>query len=826
MAKLLAAIQTVVPFSGSQLVAALADLDDAAPATLAAMCADELLALGEMLLVLDDFHLVANSAEVCEFVDALIAFPPPHLRVVLTSRSTPNLALDRLRALGRLLEIDPTDLAFTDDEAREFLRRVLTDEPASGFVNRVVRMAEGWPTMLHLTALVASHGVADVDEAHLVSAARRHAVAYLGVNLVDSLSSQQRAFLYRIALPERVSPALANVLTSDLALSRPTAHLLESVSAEGFFLIPLGEERAWFRFHSIFRAFLLERLLEEVAPDGVRSLHLRAAAWFEQQGRIDEAIDHALEAGDDGLASRIVIEHAQQAIAGDQWREFDRWLRLIPDSAFQSSIELVLIRGWLHQISGRYDLLASTIKAASEQLARDEARDAGHELYRAELELLRLHLHMPPLTSLADRLAVERMYGTLKGSGRYAELVAIHLLGEQLAIQDHDAAHAFLDGVISGNAELRDPFSRFRVLIARSALALLAGSEGNFHLIGDLGHQIIHGADEAGSLRMRAHGEVFAGGYHLEQRQFEEAESHLRRVAANACAGIIVRVSGVALLARCLAASGRDEEAQELVARHLDQFLETDIVRFLPVLRTCQAHLALMRDDIAEAARFMRQVMGNADPAIARGSVGTALLMAAILLAEERPEKTREADRMLVTLTEQPEYLQSRNLELKVLLLRAVVDRRLHNDTSARSRLRQALEIAEQGGYRWSLTDLGGPVLETLRWYRDIGDETQLLDTLLLESPSRPVSYQGAAIVEPIRLLPAHPAEPLYEELTFRELDVLAGLHRRLSNKEIAEELSISPLTVKSHTRSIYAKLGVNSRRQATARASSLGLVG
>jgi LuxR family maltose regulon positive regulatory protein len=761
-----------------------------------------------------------------EFVDALISFPPPLFRVVLTSRSEPHLALARLRAQGRLLEIDATDLAFQDEEAREFFRRVLTVEPASEFVDRVMHMAEGWPTMLHLAALVASRGTSDVDEAHLLSAARRHAVAYLGVNLVDSLSSEQRAFLYRIALPERVSASLAEALSEDLVLTQPAAQLLESISAEGVFLTPLGKDRMWFRFHSIFRAFLLGRLGEEMGTDGVRSLHLRAATWFEDHDQIDDAIEHALEAGDDGLAGRIVIEHAQHAIAGDQWREFDRWLRLLPDSAFQSSVDLALIRGWLHQISGRYDLLDSTIQVVSTQLAAVADHDFAYELRRAELDLLAMHLNMPAFTSIADGLAVERIYETLRGTDRYAELVAIHLRGEQLAVQDHDAGHALLDAVISSNAELRDPFSRFRVLIARSALALLAGSQGNYHLIGDLGHQIIHGADEAGSLRLQAHGDAFAGGYHLEQGQVDQAESHLRRVAANPYAGIIIRVSGVAMLARCLAASGRDEEAQDLVARHLDQFLESDIVRFLPVLRTCQAHLALIRNDVAGALRSIRQVVGNTDPAIVRGSVGPAVIMAAILLAEERPEKTQEADRILVTLSEQPEYLQSRNLELKVLLLRAVVAMRSHKETSARSLARQALDIAEQGGYRWSLTDLGTPVLHLLRWYRDTGGHSPLFDDLPIDPEKRPVPIWGESFVEPVLIPSPIPVEPLYEELTFRELDVLSGLHRRLSNKEIAEELSISPLTVKSHTRSIYAKLGVNSRRQATARASMLGLAG
>lgn len=255
---------------------------------------------GPVVLVLDDYHAV-SSERVDRQVGHLVNHLPRALHVVLVTRWRPALALGRLRARGELCELRETDLRFTPSETRALLTDVLGLRLAGEEIAALHRSTEGWAVALHLAALSLRGRRGPVRSLPRLGAADGHLVEYLVAEVLGRLSPDLRAFLMHTSALERMTTSLCRAVTG-----RPDAgEMLAQAEAENLFLIPLDDQREWFRYHHLFAAVLRERLAEE-DPERLLVLHRRASEWYAAAGFAPEAVQHALEAGDLALAHRLV----------------------------------------------------------------------------------------------------------------------------------------------------------------------------------------------------------------------------------------------------------------------------------------------------------------------------------------------------------------------------------------------------------------------------------------------------------------------------------------------------------------------------------------
>src|SRR5215467_5490171 len=246
----------------------------------------------ELLLVLDDYHLI-DTRLVHSPLEFLLEHLPPGVHLVLVGRSDPPLPLARLRASGQLAELRADDLRFTAEEAAALLREAVGADLPSSAVAALAARTEGWAAGLQLAGL-SLRGQADVTGfVAAFSGSHRFVLDYLAEEVLERQSDQLRGFLLETSLLERLSAELCDAVTG----RADSQAMLEQVERANLFLVPLDEVRGWWRYHHLFADLLRARLQHE-RPGRVPQLHRNAAAWYDEHGLADDAVRHALGAGD------------------------------------------------------------------------------------------------------------------------------------------------------------------------------------------------------------------------------------------------------------------------------------------------------------------------------------------------------------------------------------------------------------------------------------------------------------------------------------------------------------------------------------------------
>ena len=300
-----------------------------------------------VVLVLEDYHLIQAPdvhAGLAFFVERL----PPTVELAIATRLDPPLPLPRLRARGEMLEVRASELRFGEEEAEELLAAAVGDRLTSEDVERLVLRTEGWAAGLYLAAL----SLSGRDDASTFIAAfagdDRHIVDYLGGEVLDGLDAETRGFLVRTSILERVSAPLCDHLLG----SRDAATRLLEIERANLFLVPLDGRREWYRYHHLF-ADLLRHELERSEPGAVSDLHRRAAEWLGANGAVDDAIRHALAAGDDEKAAQLVAEMWRVPFNRGELATVDRWLDDLPEPLLRATPDLCLARAWVLMDRGR-----------------------------------------------------------------------------------------------------------------------------------------------------------------------------------------------------------------------------------------------------------------------------------------------------------------------------------------------------------------------------------------------------------------------------------------------------------------------------------------
>jgi LuxR family maltose regulon positive regulatory protein len=311
-----------------------------------------------LVLVLDDYHLV-TSALVHESVTTLLDRCPPQLHLVLITRADPPLLLSRLRVRGELAELRAEHLKFSLDEAREFFGGRLGTQLSEQDVNRLVERTEGWAAGLQLAALRLTDRADPSSFIERFTGADWHIVNYLGEEVLTSQPPRVRDFLLLTSVLNRLCAPLCNALTG----GDDAAELISEVNRANLFLIPLDDERRWFRYHHLFGG-LLRHELARTAPEKPAALNQRAAQWYADNGDAAEAIGHAIASGDVALSGRLVATHWRQHFNAGQLETVRMWLDALPAGLVAADASLTAARVWVALDTGRLEEVGAALDAA------------------------------------------------------------------------------------------------------------------------------------------------------------------------------------------------------------------------------------------------------------------------------------------------------------------------------------------------------------------------------------------------------------------------------------------------------------------------------
>jgi len=278
----------------------------------------------EAALVLDDYHLI-DSREIHEALTFLIEHLPPHFHLVIATRADPPLPLARLRARGELTELRAADLRFTPEEAAAFLDQMMRLKLLAEEIAELEKRTEGWIAGLQMGAL-AMRDRADVPGfIAAFTGSNRYVLDYLVEEVLNQQPEGDRSFLLESSVLSRICGPLCDAVTGR-ADGQATLERLEHAN---LFVVPLDNERRWYRYHHLFADVLLQRL-REAGVDRPSELHRRASAWFEGQDLVQEAIEHALAAADWQRATRLLIQFSPSFTFRGQFHTVLSWLNALP----------------------------------------------------------------------------------------------------------------------------------------------------------------------------------------------------------------------------------------------------------------------------------------------------------------------------------------------------------------------------------------------------------------------------------------------------------------------------------------------------------------
>jgi LuxR family transcriptional regulator, maltose regulon positive regulatory protein len=780
----------------------------------------------EVVLVLDDYHLVQAPA-VHESVGFLLEHLPAQLRLVVASRADPPLPLARLRARGQLVEVREHDLRFTPAEAGELLRSTVGPELPEAAVAALTDRTEGWAAGLQLAAL-SLQGRGDVAAfVEGFSGSHRYVLDYLTEEVLARQPEELVGFLLETSVLERLSGPLCDAVTG----RRDGQALLEQVERANLFLQPLDEERRWWRFHQLF-ADLLRARLHQQRPERVPELHRAAAAWFEAHGLAEEAVRHALAAGEAAWVARLVEQHFPGLLWVSEDTTLRRWLADLPAS--------VVREPWLCVTLASRAAMGGRLQEAERLLAAAERAPAG----AAGTQGLpagtpaRLAEDLPSVIAMY-RANFARICGDAGPATRFAHRAQAELAGDDpltRAVVEWNLAQAdLLGGRLEGvEHALRRVMAAYRAagvpLLAAGVCYDLAQVQ---HALGRLGAAVTT-CREALELAAAVDPDLSpAAAAHARLAELLHKRDELDAALDHATRGVeLCRQHGfawplavaLAALAWMRQAQGDRDGARAAMAEAERALPDPGLVDLFNPAPAQAARLALAQGRVEDAARFVRdRRLGPEDePGYPRER--EYLVLARVLLAQQAPERALGLLERLHALAAAQQRTGS-VIEVRALQALALSVSGDHADGLAA--LAEALTLAAPERYLRVFVDEGPPMAALLHQLLASGRRQQLADAVPREYlarladaferaglPVRPPVGRGGVVVA-----------GLVEPLTARELEVLGLLAAGAPNRAIAEQLVVTPETVKKHLSHLFDKLGAANRTQAVTRARELGLL-
>ncbi|HET9921650.1 MAG TPA: hypothetical protein VFQ30_17545, partial [Ktedonobacteraceae bacterium] len=307
----------------------------------------------EIALVLDDYHVITAPA-IHRSVTYLVDHLPHQLHLVIATRADPPLPLARLRTHGHLTEIRAADLRFTSEETTAFLTRTLDLHLSDEDIAALEARTEGWIAGLRLAAL-SMRGRQDIPAfLKAFTGSQRYIIDYLTEEVLARQPETVQTFLLQTAILERLQGSLCEAVIGEHGGETNGQEMLEQLEQANLFLIPLDDERRWYRYHQLFAEALRHRL-QRKHPTLVPELHRRASAWYEQQGLTHDAVYHALAATDFAQAAHLIEQAFNALVRRGEIATLQRWAAALPDELVRSNIELAVLQGWLLFVSGKHD---------------------------------------------------------------------------------------------------------------------------------------------------------------------------------------------------------------------------------------------------------------------------------------------------------------------------------------------------------------------------------------------------------------------------------------------------------------------------------------
>jgi LuxR family maltose regulon positive regulatory protein len=806
------------------------------------------------ILVLDDYHIIRNLA-IHRSLSFFIEHAPAQFHLILASRTDPPLPLALMRGRGQLLDIRLNDLRFSNEDANAFLNLGMGLNLEDRAVHALNGKAEGWAAGLQMAALSLQEAAVSQDRQRVedfiasFSGSNRYILDYLIEEILNQQPAEIQNFLLKTSILDRLCGPLCDaLLAAEGGVSPASQKVLEDLESRNLFILPLDEQRYWYRYHKLFTDLLRKRL-GQMDPGIIPDLHQRAIRWYEENDLIPKAVEHAFRARDYAKAASLVSQISEELWGRGEHATLLEWIAALPEAEKRQYPHL-----WVWQVSmlitaGKMQEAERCIPEIESYLRSFTGTEPEHASVMGRVFSLRTYIasfygDVPNLLRYAH-LALENLPSVEDAGGRCG--ISLVLSNAYLNSGDLQAAGQALSEAIGAGKIAQRPYM---VLTAQSNLATVLYAQGDLKRAGQVCQEgdLLVQQYELEHSPLAANLFVAQGLVLCEQHALDEAEACIRRGLEMARErGYIWSIAwGYRGLARLLLARG-DLISAEAVLRESEQLAS---IHEIPAYHTCGISGLKARVWIGlgkiEAAEIYLQSRGiRADGEVQYPHESEYLALARLYLVKRDLER---ATKLLARMLAWADSAKQQLWVIRVLVLQALLDQVQGDRPQSLQRVDRALRLAEPQGILQVFVDEGepmqdllmqvllkqGPLMQAVQTDIDPDYSQGLLEAFpgSRQEPSPVVAFQTTTHMRivPERMAAASQpyrteSEALVEPLSKREMEIIRLIVEGYSNKEIAQKLYISLRTVKYHTTSIYSKLGVSGRTQAAFRARELGLL-
>lgn len=828
----IAALQSVQPEAGATALALLqAPQPPPVEAALTPLI-NELAAWPDLcVLVLDDYHLIETPA-IHTTLTFLLEHWPPSLHLILSTRSDPPLPLARWRGRGQLTEIRADDLRFTPDETAAFLQEAMGLALAEEEVTALEAHTEGWITGLQLAALSLHE---PRDRSGFIAAftsSNRYVVDYL----VEEVLQQQPPAIEHFLLQTSALAQLSGPLCDAVLGQTDSQNILVQLERSNLFLIPLDNQREWYRYHHFFADALYNRL-QEAQPQLLPDLHRRAARWLAQHEWLSLAIEHALAAPDFALAAQLIEAGADPLLRRGEHNTVERWLTRLPLAELDRYPPLLLLHA--NVLLLRHDLERATRDLAAAEVGLQQAEPHRRQRILGEVAALRSHIaslqdDLPRAVTLAqEALTLLPAEDRQRRGEIFFRLGVAHAWQGQVDAASVAFAEAQRLAVATGD--------QHTAIWAMINVGAMQSTQGYLPQALALQQETLtwaatHDARQAPILSL-VHTELARLYYEFNDLTLAEQHSQ-EAIRAGARSGLPrVVVDGHILMAMVqqarrdpIAAQQAMSEAEALIERyHLP-------LRYRGFAARIKLGLALANGDHAAAMHWRATTAATITDAITYPRQEELMALAQVLVA------LGDYPPAIVLLTRLHEFAEAGGwfqLAILMLALKARAQYLLGDQPSAYATLEQALRLAVPNGFVRAFVDQGDAMRFLLLGFRfwlaqqapaeqyiEVRQHIeQLLNAFDDQLPTAIAPVESASTQNPKLVVELSKSKNPADLLSEREVEVLRLLVNGATNQEIAEQLIVSLNTIKRHVSNIFNKLGVNNRLQAVTRARARGII-
>ncbi len=785
---------------------------------------------GDLVLALDDYHVIELPA-IHDMVAFLLDHLPPLMHLAIASRVDPPLPLARLRARRQLTELRAADLRFTADETATFLNQIMGLALTPENIAALEARTEGWIASLQLAAISLQHRAA-AEAANFIAAfsgSHRHVIDYLTEEVLAQQPSEIHEFLSQTAILDRLTASLCNAVTG----RDDSERLLRRLEQANLFLAPLDDERQWYRYHRLFADFMRNHIDNE-APDLMRTLHRRAAAWYAQHAMPSEAIGHALRAADFESAAQWIEHTAVALLMRSEATTLLNWLKALPQPLIDARPMLNLIYAEAALIAGEFAPIETALHAVEAALRNCDVPTEEHDAIQSQVTAVRAYMATFSGDIHQGVALARQAFAAIPEGNAFLRSIITWLLGlSQFFDTDTETARRVFDETLELSQATGNTLIASLSLFVSGYLFILQGRLRQARATFEHGLTTLTGDQHtpppvSASLIYQGLAEVLR-----ETNDLEAAAQAIAECVAlsEQWGNAEVLVDSYVILTRIANAQGDEKHARQILEKIMTFARENKISRLtVRQVEAFQARMQVAWGELDAAALWVEKWLdAYAQEPLPEGNIAIFVrwleisALTRFYLARGRFAAALE---VLTPLRHAVEATGWMGIAIELLGLESLALHGLGQREAAHITLHRALTLAAPEGYTRVFVEMGTGMTALLREVLDEGIMPDYVQSLLqVTSCKLQVADSNALSIHSPNSQLLTLNSQLLEPLSDRELEILRLIETGDTNREIADRLYIAVSTVKTHINNLYGKLGVANRVQALARARELGLL-